>query len=237
MAIYEIFGLKPDILTDTKIIFDQGTTVVWHSNVTYDNTIIEIPEQLVCDLTKVGPNGRDAGPMSNGIWYAYIIYNPTTQKYATLASHSYIYDNVVFPNGFPWWKWLCIGLPMASSRLVPVHITAWPVPVVTLTEPVWVARLSVAPTWQMMDLAPYMPHNARMGLFRTIMSGSTGNSSFTIAPLAGGYGARLANYVSNGVTSVKSRVESDMRVFGLVSGGTSTLVDVYLDGWEMTDQA
>lgn len=239
MSIYEIFGLSPGVLSNTSIILEPGTTIVWHDNVSFDNTEVEIPEQLVCDLTKIGPNGRDGGSMSDGIWYVHIIYNPTLaaagqKAYAVLATHSLDIRGVVFPPGYVWSKRLCIGMPMIGGALLPMHVGNWPQPSIDLYYPYNLAAVT-STSWQLLSLAAVMPNTARLARFRTVLSGAAGNA--WLASSSSGDAQRLVHYGSLGVNGgTWQRVTSSMTIAARVAS-SGMRMDVYLEGWRMTDPA
>lgn len=238
MSLYEINGLRPDIMNATQFMVNPGSTTIWKNLTSNDNQDIEVQQPFVVDISTVGINGRDTGPMTDGIWYPYILYNPTTNVAGAVVSKGLSPDLITFPPGYTWYRKLCIGLPMHGGALDLMHMAAWPQPIVSLYTPRLVGTVMGRSTtnWQPIDLSMHKPDGARLVLLTLVVSGGEGGYGYVASSQAGVF-PRLENYIHQGVTSGVRCWLLDNTMYAQLIGPTNLRMDVYLDGFEMTDPA
>ncbi len=238
METFYIAGCNVGVFSDTKMVIEPFSLAMWRdTNVMQDVDIWKLATTVYPDITVVGLNGRDFGSPGvcpDGAYNLYAVANPTTGDIGFIFSDKISMTDIRPPAGYTSWRKLMYGVVVVGGKLYPNHCAHWPMPKVMFTKQTPAGSFFSNVTWAPLDLSKLIPENSRMGHFRFVVTGP--NSNVWIAPTANAEFAKLVMYNEQGIrASIDCRVDGNERAFVQFQTGAGGRLDVYLDGFSMTE--
>jgi hypothetical protein len=233
---YAISGVNVGVLSDTQMVIEPFSMWMWDL-AGNNGQIVNFSNTKNPDITVVGLNGRDfgsPGTCPDGAYNLYGLYNPTTDDVGFIVSDHNSYGAIGAPPGYTFARKLMYGVVVVGGKLYPNHCAHWPMPKVMFTTQTQVAAFFSNVIWAPIDLSKLIPENARMGHFRFVVTGP--NSNVWIAPTANLQYSKLIMYNEIGIRAgIDCRVDGNEKVYIQFQTGAGGRLDVYLDGFSMTE--
>lgn len=233
-------GFEPEKYDTNHLIISRG----WCASAD-GMSFAQLTTEIMIDLTTTGLNGLDTGVITNGYdYFVYIVKNESTGEVGAVLSHSKFYGDVVVPTGFTMYRKLRFGFVYNSARdgIPDYHLSAWPMPIIRLTDAETTAVYSVlnggaATTFTDFSLNGFIPDNARMAYVQCVTgSVSTAGSAYLRSFGGQSTGILVGSSTPTDVqdrTFLTMRVTSDIKLQYKVIGGAR--LSVYVLGYEMTE--
>lgn len=249
---YYIAGVNVGVQTDTQLVIEPFSLYMFGIN-----QIVDIPTTIFPDLTTVGLNGMDKlygapGQMPPDWAYnIFALYNASEGTCTAAApclgfimTKATAIGDVVLPSGWTLantsYRKLMYGVTVTGGVLLTNHVSHWPMPRIDFTPQVLIASFTTTQTFTPVDVARFVPDNSRFVNFRAVFTG-TGNNLW-LAPTGSTQFQKLFAYNGQDVkTNLWMRVQytygnpSTSYVYVTFQPGTSGRVDLYIDGYDMTE--
>lgn len=234
-------GLEPSKLTGTQFVMQPGYVFEY-----YGSDFVTFDSSTTIDLATVGLNGLDAGSISDGDLFLYVIKNYTTDEVGFLASKETFQSNVTMPSGFSYFRKLPFAVVYNSvwGGIPAFHVSGWPSPEVRLTDAessaAWCGLAAGADTtWTYVDLSAWIPDTARMVTIQVQVRYSTGTASSSyIRSLTSQSTGVLVGSVDSSTkwqtSTITIRVDS-LRRLQYRNIGSSARLYIYVLGYSMTE--
>lgn len=239
---FYIGGVNVGVFDDQHLVIEPFSAALWRGFDQSDGMDIWcLTSTLMPDLRTVGVNGMDVNPNGaghmppDGCYDIWMVGNPTTGDLGfVLSLHSSYRDIIGSLPGYTSWRKLMFGVLVVGGKLVPCHVSNWPMPTIMFTQPVpqVAAILSPSSSWVTLDLSKLVPENARYAWYRCVFTGPPCNAY--ISANAGPQFAKLIAYNQIGsYSSIGCRIDGSQHGYAQLFGGGR--MDVYLDGWSQTE--
>jgi hypothetical protein len=236
---YAIHGCNVGVLSDTQMVIEPFSLWMWNraTPATPIGDVINFSATKYPDITVVGLNGRDfgsAGTCPDGAYALYAVYNPTTNDMGFIFSNHISYGTLIRPAGYDYVRKLMYGVVVKAGKLYPNHCAHWPMPKVIFTNQTLVASFFSAATWSPVNLASLIPEASRMGHFRCVVTNA--NSNVWLSPSGSLTYSKLIMYNEMGIrTGIDCRVDGNETIFVQFQPGSGGRLDLYLEGFSMTE--